>query len=232
MKFEQTLTGKIEKRYKRFLADITLDNGEFITAHTPNTGSMKTCWEPGWKVVVSKSNNPKRKLPYTLELTHNGRSWIQVNTSRTNKLVHEALDKKIISELKEYSHIKPETKVGKSRIDFLLTHEGLDDCYVEVKNVTLSNSHDHASFPDSVSERGLKHINELMELKSQGCRVAMLYIIGRTDVSTFGPAFDCDPKYSQALVEAQKNGLEVLAYQCQLSEKEVHIAQSIPLRFS
>lgn len=142
MNFEYpTLEGKIVKRYKRFFADIELDSGEIVTAHTPNTGSMKTCWEPGWKAFISHNDNPKRKLKYTLEMTHNGKSWIGVNTSRPNHIAKEAIEKGVVEELQGYQSIKPEHKVGNSRIDLLLYDGELKSpekcCYVEIKNVTL-----------------------------------------------------------------------------------------------
>ncbi len=221
--FEQ---GKILKRYKRFLSDIELES-ESITAHTPNTGSMKKCWNPGWKVAVSKSDNPKRKLPYTLELTHNGDSWIQVNTFRTNSLVKEALEKDVIEELSGFSHLKAEAKVGKSRLDFLLAYPDDSQCYVEVKNVTYINE-DRAEFPDSVSERGKKHLLELLDLHRQGFRAVMLYVVSREDAKSFAPCAELDPEYARTLKEVHAKGVEVLAYQCKVSPKEVAITHPIP----
>src|SRR3989338_9098913 len=127
----KTTTGTILKRYKRFLADITLDTGEVIVAHVPNTGSMKTCWEPGWKVILSESDNPNRKLKYTLEMLHNGTTWIGVNTANPMKIVLEALQHKMIPELAIYDDFKPEVKIGDSRIDLLLKNSNKEECYVE-----------------------------------------------------------------------------------------------------
>ena len=233
MKFETpVLKGKILKRYKRFLADIELENGEMITAHTANTGSMKTCWEPGWDVLVSFHDNPKRKLKYSLEMTHNGNSWIGVNTSLPNKLGKEAIEDGTIKELQGYKTLKPEAKIGKSRIDILLKDGPSDECYVEIKNVTLLGEKKKALFPDSVSERGQKHLRELTELKKQGIRAAMLYIVQREDVNSFSPAKDIDPEYARLLKEAYDEGVEVLAYQCSLNEDEIKIQKPIKVDLS
>jgi sugar fermentation stimulation protein A len=221
----------IENRYKRFLCDIRLSSGEMVNAHVPNTGSMTTCWEPNWKVLVTQNDNPKRKLKYTLEMTHNGNTWISVNTSLTNKLVKEALDNKVITELVDYPQIKAEKKVLDSRLDFFLS--GIDakpDCYVEVKNVTLKGPANLVLFPDSVTTRGQKHLKDLMQLKSEGFRAVMLYIVNREDVDTFSPAKDIDPIYTNLLIEAQSAGVEILVYQTKLSEEEIYINKKIKVK--
>lgn len=229
MKFESKLVkGKIIKRYKRFLADIELDSGEFITAHTANTGSMKTCWEPGWKVLCSYHDNPKRKLKYSLELTHNGNSWILVNTSLPNKIGKEAIEKNLIKELTGYDHIKPEAKIGESRIDLLLTKDSGEKCYVEIKNVTLKGDDDLALFPDGVTTRGQKHLRELMQIKASGDRACMLYIVNRSDVTSFSPAAHIDPVYAELLKEAEAKGVEILVYQTKITPSEVVISSAIP----
>lgn len=231
MKFENKLIkGKIIKRYKRFLADIELDSGELITAHTANTGSMKTCWEPGWKVLCSFHDNPKRKLKYSLELTNNGKSWILVNTSLPNKIAYEAVENDLIKELIGFDHIKPEAKIGKSRIDLLLTKNSGEKCYVEVKNVTLKGEGELALFPDGVTERGQKHLRELMEIKAAGDRACMLYIVNRSDVSSFSPATEIDPVYSELLKEAESKGVEVLVYQTVITPTEVVLGPSLPYK--
>ncbi|MCT4641073.1 MAG: DNA/RNA nuclease SfsA [Bacteriovoracaceae bacterium] len=229
MKFNNTYLGTIQNRYKRFLSDITLDNGEQTNAHVPNTGSMKTCWGENWKILVSKSDNPKRKLKYTLELTHNGDSWISVNTSVTNKLVHEALLNNKIKELKEYSNIKPEQKILDSRIDFLLTDDKENECWVEVKNVTLKGENGIALFPDSVSTRGQKHLKDLTQIVKSGKKAVMFYVINRTDVKSFSPAIEIDPTYTQLLKEAKEAGVEVLAYQTYIDENEIYIDKKIKI---
>lgn len=229
MKFQNKLIeGKIIKRYKRFLADIELDSGELVTAHTANTGSMKTCWEPGWKVLCSYHDDPKRKLKYSLELTNNGKSWILVNTSLPNKIAYEAIEQDQINELTGYDQIKPEAKIGKSRIDLLLTKKNGEKCYVEVKNVTLRGEEGNALFPDGVTERGQKHLRELMEIKKNGDRACMLYMVNRSDVDSFSPAEEIDPVYAELLKEAQIAGVEILVYQTKISPNQVQVDKSLP----
>lgn len=231
MKFNEPLIkGKILKRYKRFLADIELENGEVITAHTANTGSMKTCWEPGWSVLMSYHDNPKRKLKYSLEMTFNGDTWIGVNTSLPNKIAMEGIQNGVVKELKGYSTIKPEAKVGKSRIDILLSNEGEDPCYVEVKNVTLLGEKKKAIFPDAVSTRGQKHLEELTQLVNEGVRAAMLFVINREDTTSFSPAKEIDPDYAKLLQEASDAGVEILAYQCSVGPHEIALKKKIPVK--
>lgn len=214
----------IKKRYKRFLSDILLNNGEIIVAHVPNTGSMKTCWEEDWIVLLTKNDDPKRKLKYTLEMTHNGETWISVNTAMTNKLVQEALTENSIPELEGYRDIKPEKKIFDSRIDFFLSgHKTKVDCYVEVKNVTLKGKEDEVLFPDSVSIRGQKHLKDLIKIKEQGLRAVMFYLVNREDANTFSPASEIDPEYARLLKEAQTKGVEILVYQTKLSEEAITV---------
>ena len=229
MNFERPLiTGKIIKRYKRFLSDIQLDNGEIIVAHVPNTGSMKTCWEPGWKVYLSQSDNPKRKLKYTLELIHNGDSFIALNTTATNKIVKEALEKKLIPELSGHDHIKPEVKILESRLDFMLTDSASGDkTYVEVKNVTLRGKNKAALFPDAVTTRGQKHLSDLISIKKLGHRAVMLYLVNRQDVDHFLPAYDIDPVYASLLKDAHDKGMEVLVYQTAISPSEIIVDKKL-----
>lgn len=210
----------ILKRYKRFLADVTL-NGQQVTVHVPNTGSMTSCWEPNWKCIVSTSSNPNRKMAHTLELTHNGKSWIGVNTANANKLAKKWLTENLLPELTGYKTVTPEKKIGESRVDFFLeNHPSLPACYVEVKNVTLELA-GKASFPDAVSERGQKHLRELMDLKKKGFRAAMLFVVQREDVSHFVPATHIDPEYSRLLSEAYKVGVEILVYGCKMGTDEI-----------
>lgn len=231
MKFEAPLiSGKILKRYKRFLADVELENGEIITAHTANTGSMKTCWEPGWSVMLSFHDNPNRKLKYSLELTNNGETWIGVNTSLPNKIAVEGIQKGVVKELKGYSTIKPEAKIGKSRIDILLSNDGEDPCYVEVKNVTLLGDKKMGIFPDAVSTRGQKHLEELKGLVEKGIRAAMLYVINREDVTSFAPADEIDPVYGKLLREASEAGVEILAYRCSVGPDEIKLSKKVPVK--
>ncbi len=228
MKWDKPLKlAVLKKRYKRFLADIDLD-GEFLTAHVPNTGSMQSCWEPDWKCAVSVSDNPARKMPHTLELIHNGETWIGVNTANANKLVKKWLTENLLPEFAGYGTVKPEMKVGESRVDFYLEgHESHPPCYIEVKNVTLKLD-GHAQFPDSVSERGQKHLRALMKLRKDGFRAAMLYVVQREDVSHFGPAASIDPVYSGLLRKAHEAGVEILVYQCRMDTEELKLGKSLP----
>lgn len=229
MKFETKLIkAKILKRYKRFLSDIELEDGEIVCAHVPNTGSMKTCWDENWDVYLSESNNPKRKLKYTLEMTDNGDSLISVNTSRTNKLAFEALSNGIIQEFQDYEEIKPEVKAYDSRFDFFLSgNKNQPDAYIEVKNVTLLGEDKLALFPDSVSTRGQKHLRDLIKVKEDGHRAAMLYVVNREDVNRFEPAKHIDPDYAALVDEAKDRGVEILIYQCKLTPEEIKITKRL-----
>lgn len=228
MKWERPLKEAVLlKRYKRFLADVNV-GGEFLTAHVPNTGSMTACWEPNWKCALSVSDNPNRKMPHTLELTHNGETWIGVNTANANKLAHLWLKENLIPELSGYSVIRPEKKIGDSRIDFYLEGHGSErPCYVEVKSVTLKLD-GMAQFPDAVSERGQKHLRELMALKKEGYRTAMLFVVQREDVGAMKAASSIDKKYSQLLAEAHAAGVEILVYQCKINLNEISFGKSLP----
>ena len=228
MKFEKPLIpGKLIKRYKRFLADIELDSGKFITAHCPNSGSMKTCANPGWKVLLSESDNPKRKYKYTWEMVHNEKCWIGINTIIPNIIAEEAIKDGTISELSRYDDIKREVKYGEnSRIDILLQSEN-EKCYVEVKNVTLVEEDGNYYFPDAVTSRGLKHLNELMEMKKQDHRAVMLFVIQRNDGNIFKPAAHIDPKYAEGLKTAYENGVEILVKQAEVSPEKINITEKV-----
>ena len=222
--------GVILKRYKRFLADVRfVGESEVEVVHVPNTGSMKTCWEPGQMVLCSDENNPKRKLRYTLQMVHNGESWIMVNTSLTNALAAEAVDGGVVGELSGYDHMKREVKTGDSRIDLLL--EGKEGrCYVEVKNVTLKGDGRAALFPDAVSTRGQKHLRELMTLRESGVRACMLYIVSREDVDFFAPAVDIDPEYAALLGDSRRAGVEILAYQGRFDSTAAEVVKRMDVR--
>jgi sugar fermentation stimulation protein A len=220
------IEARILKRYKRFLADVEID-GEITTAHVPNTGSMTSCWAPNEKCALSKSDNPNRKMPYTLELTHNSHSWIGVNTANANRLVKEWLGQELIEEFAGYRKIIPEKKIGDSRIDFYLEdHPTLPPCYIEVKSVTLKLD-GKAQFPDAVSERALKHLGELIELKSAGFRAFMLFVVQREDVESFSPAASIHGAYAQGLKEAQEKGVEILVYQCKMGFEELQLGRRL-----
>ena len=233
VKFEKTMReGTILKRYKRFLADVRFAGESGVeVVHVPNTGSMKTCWEPGQTVLCSDENNPKRKLRYTLQMVHNGESWIMVNTSLTNALAAEAVGGGVVEELVGYDKMKREVKTGDSRIDLLL-EGGRGQCYVEVKNVTLKGDGGAALFPDAVSTRGQKHLRELMALKESGHRACMLYIVSREDVDFFAPAAEIDPDYATLLLESHRAGVEILAYQGQFGPTGAKIVKGMDVRLA
>ena len=231
MKIEPTLEQAILlKRYKRFLADIRLANGEEMTIHCPNTGSMKNCWAPETPCWFSRSNDPKRKLPGTLEITSTPDGFlVGVNTGRPNKLVREAIESGVIAELQGYSEIRPEVKYGdeNSRIDLLLI-DGERRCYVEVKNTTLGVGDGRVLFPDAVTTRGAKHLRELMAMVEQGHRAVLVFCVQHSGAQSVGPADEIDPVYGQTLREAMDAGVEVLAYGCDLSAEEINLKSALP----
>ena len=225
MKFEELIHGKLIKRYKRFLADIILENGETVTAHVPNSGAMTSCIEENCDVWVSFHDNPKRKLKYTLELTKIGENLICTNTNVANKIAVEAINNQTIKELQGYKSLKTEQKYGQSsRIDILLENEN-QKCFVEVKSVSLKID-DFLAFPDAVTSRGTKHLKELEEMVKLGHRAVMLYVIQRTDDLPFKLACQIDKKYCETFNEVTKNGVEVLVYQSSINLEEIIIKNS------
>lgn len=231
MKFQNELiNGHFIKRYKRFFSDISIHEGkEVVIAHTPNTGTMKTCLQEGWPALISYHDSPTRKLKYTLEMLHNNKTWIGVNTSLTNALALEAIENGTIKELQGYDEIRPEFKVGNSRIDIFLKKCPDQECYVEIKNVTLVDNEGFALFPDAVTERGLKHLYELISLKKSHKRAVLLFIVQREDCHAFKIEQNIDFKYCQGLREAISNGVEVLAYQCHLTKSEIIVTKKMPI---
>ena len=230
MKFDSPLLpATLIKRYKRFLADVKLEDGRIITAHCPNTGSMKTCIHPGWKVLLSYHDNPKRKLSHTLELVHNGDCWICVNTHQANKIVHEAIQANEIPELSQYETVRTEVKYSNnSRIDLLLESPDKKPCFVEVKAVTLLGEGQTILFPDAITTRGQKHINDLEQERLKGNRAVLLFLIQRSDGSHFTPASEIDPEYARLLKNAHSSGLEILPYQTKITPETIKIQKKIP----
>lgn len=223
MKFEKLINGKLIKRYKRFLADIILENGEIITAHVPNSGAMTSCIKENCDVWVTFYDDVKRKLKYTLELTKMGENLICTNTGVANKIAIEAIKNGTIKELQGYSSLKPEQKYGQnSRIDILLENEN-KKCYVEVKSVSLRVNNSLA-FPDAVTSRGTKHLKELEDMVKQGHRAVMLYVIQRDDNLPFRLACEIDKKYCETFKEVAKNGVEILVYQSKINLEEIKIS--------
>lgn len=228
MRFKTVLIpGYFLKRYKRFFADIEV-NAEVVIAHTANTGTMKNCLGERWPALLSFHDSPTRKLKYSFEMISNGKSWIGINTGITNFLAIEAIQNGIIKELQGYKALKPEAKIGESRIDILLSNEE-EHCYVEVKNVTLNDEEGHCLFPDAVTERGHKHLRELMNLKSLGHRAVMLFIVQREDCEKFKIDNSIDPVYCKLLKEALLSGVEILVYQCKLSPAEITVHRKLEI---
>ena len=230
MNFENKLiSGLFVKRYKRFFVDIKINN-KIITAHCPNTGSMYGLLKKGNKVWISKSNNPNRKLKYTLEIIEDKNSKVGVNTHSTNKIVHHALQNNLIDEFDNVSEIKTEIKFGlNTRFDFLVSNKK-QKAFIEVKNVTLSRDKALAEFPDAVTTRGLKHINELIKASKENYKVFLLYLIQRNDCKSFTIAKDIDPNYANALSKAIKNNLKILCYDCKFSSKGIKLNNKIKLQ--
>ena len=230
MNFENKLiSGLFVKRYKRFFVDIKINN-KIITAHCPNTGSMYGLLKKGNKVWISKSNNPSRKLKYTLEIIEDKNSKVGVNTHSSNKIVHHALENNLIDEFDNISEIKPEIKFGlNTRFDFLVSNEK-QKYFIEVKNVTLSREKSIAEFPDAVTTRGLKHINELLKASKKNYKIFILYLIQRDDCKSFTIAKDIDPDYAEALTKAVKNKLKILCYDCKFSLKGIKLNNKIKVK--
>ena len=222
----ELISGLLIKRYKRFFADIKIKN-QIVTAHCPNTGSMQSLLNAGNKVWISKTDKPNRKLKYTLEIIESGKSKVGVNTHSSNKIVYHALKNNLINELKDFREIKPEAKFGENtRFDFLLFKKK-DKAFIEVKNVTLSRNKKIAEFPDAITTRGLKHINELVKASKKNYKIFILYLIQRDDCNSFTIAKDIDPYYANALAKAVKNKLKILCYDCKFSTKGIKLNNRI-----
>jgi sugar fermentation stimulation protein A len=222
------------RRYKRFLADVMLPDGVETTVHVANPGAMTGLAAPGTKVWLSRSDNPKRKLPLSWELAEvdlgSGPELVGVNTAHPNPLVGAAIAAGTITELAGYASLRREVKYGRnSRVDFLLEDGGRPSCYVEVKNVHLMRSTGLAEFPDSVTARGAKHLDELSDMVSQGCRAVMVFLVQIGSAGRVALARDIDKNYGIAFDRAQKAGVEAIAYRCVISETEITVADAVPV---
>ena len=225
------IKGTLTKRYKRFFADVTLDSGEQVTAHCPNTGAMTGCAEPGFTVWLSPANNPKRKLQYTWEVAVTERGdMIGVNTNNANKIVAHALKTKLIDEVINYADIRPEYKPegSDSRFDFLLQSDGVPNCLLEVKSLTLCED-GTGYFPDAVTARGAKHCAELANYAQQGYRAVLLFCVQHSGVEQVRVAAHIDAKYAETLAKARQQGVEVLAYKCKIDEEKILINQKLDI---
>jgi len=220
--------GTLIRRYKRFLADVDLDDGTTVTAHCPNSGSMKGCAAPGSRVYLSRSSNPGRKYPFTWELVESDGFWAGINTSLPNRLVHEAIENGTAIELQGYEAIRAEVPYGEhSRIDLLL-ESPVQRCFVEVKNVTLVENN-RALFPDAVTTRGQKHLNELMRVVREGDRGVIFFTVQRGDGCTVSPADDIDPEYGRLLRLAIQSGVEAFAYRALVTPEEILLTERLPV---
>ena len=238
----ELLPGKLVRRYKRFLADVVLADGRLVTAHCPNTGSMKHCIEADADVWLSVSDNPGRKYPLTWEVLRTKRGdYIGINTTRANTVVEDGIRRGIVKEVSAYPGLQREVRYGEgkygkkqSRIDFLLPGDArLPDCYVEVKSVTLLEAPASAGvgyFPDAVSVRGAKHIRELMWVRGHGGRAILLFCVRHSGIREVRPADHIDPQYGELLRQAYGQGVEVLAYKARYSCGQFRLWRSLPVR--
>ena len=232
MNFEnQLISGVFIKRYKRFFVDVKT-KGKKITVHCPNTGSMMGLLSSGNKVWISRSNNEKRKLRYTLQIIEKDKKKIGINTHQTNKLVKEALENGIIKEFKKTAIIMPEQKFGlDTRFDFLIKDKK-NTSFIEVKNVTLSRTPMLAEFPDAVTSRGSKHINNLINATKKGYKSYLFFVIQRDDCNKFSIAKDIDPQYAKLLTVALKNNVKVICYDCKFSSKGIKLNKKVKVQIN
>ena len=232
MRFPTPLVpARLIRRYNRFLSDMTLEDGREVKAHCPNPGSMMGLKDPGLLCWLEPNDDPKKKLKYGWRLVElPGGAWSGIDTAVPNRVVKEALTARAVPELAAYRTVRPEVKYGqKSRVDFLLTESGLPDAYVEVKNVHLRRNGDLAEFPDSVTARGARHLDELAEMVAQGHRAVMFYFVQRTDCARFRLADDLDPTYAQAFQRARAAGVEAICYDSAISRDEITLRDPIPI---
>jgi len=219
--------GTLIKRYKRFLADVRLDDGTEVVAHCTNSGSMKSCLENGAEVYLTPVTDPKRRTKFTWEMIKINGGWVGINTANPNKLAFEAISAGLIPDLTGYTNVKREVVFGDSRFDVYAENE-TEKCFVEVKNVTLKEGK-YALFPDAVTTRGQKHLKTLMEVKATGIRAVMLYIVQRTDVEVFAPARVIDPEYARVLKQAVNAGVEVIVLQVEVTPEGIYLKKKLPV---
>ena len=231
MNFKNKLiSGEFIKRYKRFFVDIKIGDKK-VVAHCPNTGSMMGLLKKGNNVWLSKSDNPNRKLQYTLQIIEDKKTKVGINTHLTNRIVFDALKSNTIKNLKNLDNIQKEVKFGKNtRFDFLITKKNKKS-FIEVKNVTLSRKKKVAEFPDAVTSRGFKHIKELLEASKNGYGIYLFFVIQRNDCSKFELAKDIDPEYCELLLKAVKKKLNILCFDCKFLPKGIKLNQKIKFYF-
>ena len=231
MKFKNKLIpSKFQKRYKRFFTDVE-SKGKTLISHCANSGSMLGLLDEGNKTWISPADNPDRKLKYTLEIINDKKSNVGVNTHLANRIVEEAIEQKIIKEIKNYSEYQREVNFGlHSRFDFELKNKS-KKTFLEVKNVTLSRQNGVAEFPDAVTSRGLKHLEELEKAIKKGYESFLIYLVQREDCKEFRIAKDIDPKYYEGFLKAKKNGVKFISYSCKVNEKEIYVNKPIKIVF-
>ncbi len=218
------------RRYKRFLADVRLDNGQTLTVHCPNTGAMTGCDTPGSRVWLSRSDNPKRKYPYTWQLLEVAADKVCIHSALANTLVAEALDQRLIEPLNGYTSYRREQRLGDgSRVDFVLGDGPAGDCALEVKSVTLLGDNGAGYFPDTVSLRARRHVQALHERAAAGGRAALLFAVLHEGITTVAPAAHIDPAYAEALLAAQRAGVRLLAYRATINEQAMALTEALPL---
>lgn len=218
--------GRLVRRYKRFLADVELDDGQLVVAHTSNSGSMKSCLQEGAEVYLTFVDDPKRKTKYTWEMIKINDSWVGINTMIPNLLVYEAVKNQEFAPLKGYSFVKREVKFDDSRFDVFASNEQ-EECFIEVKNVSMKVG-EYARFPDAVTTRGRKHLSTLLKAKEEGKRAVMVYIIQRADVSIFAPAADIDSDYAKCLQEVHEKGVEVYPIRAIITPECIELGDLLP----
>jgi len=230
MQFPSSLIeGVLIQRYKRFLADVRLPDGSEVTVHVPNSGTMRSCSDPGSRVWISRATNPKRKLAWTLEIIEVGEGALAlVNTYLPNRIVREAIEAGAVPALSGYDRVRAEVKYGeRSRVDLLLESDDRPRCWVEVKNVTLLDEPGLGRFPDAVTTRGTKHLRELMHVVEQGDRGVLFFHVPRGDIAEVRPADAIDPVYGETLREAANAGVEIMAWLAQVTTEAVVLQERI-----
>ncbi len=236
MKFTSLLIhGRLVRRYKRFLADVILDDGALVIAHCTNSGSMKSCLEEDAEVWLTPVDDPKRLTRFTWEMIRINGDWVGINTSNPNALAKDWVDRGIVPGLEGITNLRREVKWEDSRFDLYGEMAGNESaaesrrgCFIEVKNVSMKEG-ERALFPDAVTERGRKHLNTLIRVKKAGMRAVMLYVVQRMDVRIFSPARDIDPAYGKALDKAIRNGVEIIVVQARITPESIEYHRTLPV---